>query len=258
MSSHESQPCIQPLKYTIHSSSHNIPPYTAHNIVHNEPSSIDSRWSTHCPLTTSTSVTSTTNNNNNATSFSYHHHHHTTISTHQHQQYQPIQKFIVLKLEHNNNNNDNNNNDDDGPCIVRTITFGKYHRLHPCNMKEFKVYGCSDPVLTNQSSFHCLLHSKLRNDTKSEVFPLRSSFKHAHYGTINIPVHYLKIEALSTWSPHNYPSIWHIALHGWVVSGDSDSSSDSDGDRQQLSSSSSSMIQHDTQKFNMVCTLDLI
>lgn len=31
------------------------------------------------------------------------------------------------------------------PCIVRTITFGKHARAHPCNLKEFKVWGSLAP-----------------------------------------------------------------------------------------------------------------
>ncbi|KAI3487215.1 hypothetical protein L1887_48925 [Cichorium endivia] len=41
-----------------------------------------------------------------------------------------VQKqYIILKL--------------DKPSVVRSITFGKYHKPHPCNLRDFKVYGAT-------------------------------------------------------------------------------------------------------------------
>jgi hypothetical protein len=50
---------------------------------------------------------------------------------------------------------------------TETITFGKYHKVHVCNLKEFKVFGGIDPNHMTE-----LLHSGLRNDTEPETFAL--------------------------------------------------------------------------------------
>jgi muskelin len=62
-------------------------------------------------------------------------------------------QYLLLKLDH--------------ISVVQTITFGKYHKVHVCNLKEFKVFGGIDP---NQLSE--LLHSGLRNDSEPETFAL--------------------------------------------------------------------------------------
>ena len=36
-------------------------------------------------------------------------------------------QYLILKL--------------DKPAILRKIHFGKYHKAHPCNLKDFKIYG---------------------------------------------------------------------------------------------------------------------
>ena len=50
------------------------------------------------------------------------------------------------------------------PVILSSILFGKYHKMHVCNLKEFKVFGgmSEDKVVE-------LLHSGLRNDDQPEV-----------------------------------------------------------------------------------------
>ena len=49
-----------------------------------------------------------------------------------------------------------------------TITFGKYHKVHVCNLKEFKVYGGLE--LNNMTE---VLHAGLRNDSEPEAFSLK-------------------------------------------------------------------------------------
>ena len=56
----------------------------------------------------------------------------------------------------------------DKMSIVDTITFGKYHKVHVCNLKEFKVFGGLD-----QSNLTELLHCGLRNDSEMETFQLK-------------------------------------------------------------------------------------
>lgn len=54
---------------------------------------------------------------------------------------------------------------------TETITFGKYHKVHVCNLKEFKVFGGQDP-----DNLLLLLHAGLRNDTEPETFSLKHIF----------------------------------------------------------------------------------
>lgn len=53
------------------------------------------------------------------------------------------------------------------PAIVTAITFGKYHKVHVCNLREFKIkIGLKSPATIK------VLDSGLKNDTDSESFPL--------------------------------------------------------------------------------------
>jgi hypothetical protein len=99
-------------------------------------------------------------------------------------------QFITLKL--------------DKPCIVQFITFGKYHKVHVCNLKEFKVYGGMDPA--NMSE---LLHAGLRNDTENETFPLLHKANHLLF-----PCLYIKICPLLAWGANFNFSIWFVQLDG--------------------------------------------
>lgn len=67
-------------------------------------------------------------------------------------------QYIILKLEQ--------------PAVVRLILFGKFQKAHPCNLKDFKVYGgpVADP---NSGMWMRLLRAGLRNDAKAEEFSLR-------------------------------------------------------------------------------------
>lgn len=53
-------------------------------------------------------------------------------------------------------------------AVIQTITFGKFHKAHVCNLKEFKVYGGVSP-----DSLVELLHAGLRNDPEPETFTLK-------------------------------------------------------------------------------------
>ncbi|KAJ3185891.1 hypothetical protein HK101_009778 [Irineochytrium annulatum] len=99
-------------------------------------------------------------------------------------------QFITIKL--------------DQVSIVQTITFGKYHKVHVCNLKEFKVYGGLNP-----NNMIELLHSGLRNDTEPETF----SLKHKANNVI-FPCQYIKICPLLAHGPNFNFSIWYIELRG--------------------------------------------
>ncbi|KCV71755.1 hypothetical protein H696_01176 [Fonticula alba] len=128
----------------------------------------------------------------------------------------------------------------DRPSIVSAISFGKYHKPHVCNLREFIVYGGLTPDCEYQ-----LLHDGLNNDGNTETFPLiydkpvpalestsvnfqvktlgasgsqdservpRSAFD--DYEPLLLPVKYIKIEPLQSFGPNYNFSIWHVKLHG--------------------------------------------
>lgn len=113
-------------------------------------------------------------------------------------------QFITLRLQ--------------TPAIVKRIKFGKYTKVHVCNLKEFKIYGglkvpavlccppgrirlacCPLPPPLSRHVPRCwcllqpegmleLLHSGLRNDSEAEVFDL----VHVTEG-VEFPVEYIKV-----------------------------------------------------------------
>ncbi|KAI8849074.1 Muskelin N-terminus-domain-containing protein [Chytridium lagenaria] len=82
----------------------------------------------------------------------------------------------------------------DKVSIVHTITFGKYYKIHVCNLKEFKVFGGLNP-----NNMIELLHSGLRNDSEPETFSLK-------YKTNDVifPCQYIK--------SHRF--IWYVEVRG--------------------------------------------
>jgi hypothetical protein len=54
----------------------------------------------------------------------------------------------------------------------------------------------------------------LKNDSSAETFPLKHVIHHRQYNTIYLPTKFIKIEAISAWASHNYPSIWFVSLTG--------------------------------------------
>ncbi|KAJ7130841.1 Muskelin N-terminus-domain-containing protein [Mycena crocata] len=93
----------------------------------------------------------------------------------------------------------------DNLAVVQTITFGKFASVHPCNMKDFKVFaGPSEDTLIE------VLHSNLKNDTHAESFEL----KHVNEQGILTPFRYVKIMPLNSHGNSFHISIWHISLKG--------------------------------------------
>ena len=58
-------------------------------------------------------------------------------------------------------------------AVVKSITFGKYHKVHVCNSKEFKIYAGLEPDKIDK----LVLHAGLRNDTEPETFQLKHLFQ---------------------------------------------------------------------------------
>ncbi|ORX50570.1 hypothetical protein DM01DRAFT_1384804 [Hesseltinella vesiculosa] len=90
------------------------------------------------------------------------------------------------------------------PVVAQSITFGKFHRAHVCNLKEFKVYG--GPNFENMME---LLHAGLKNDTELESFELRTHSNHMVF-----PIQYLKIVPLATFGANFNYSIWYVQVQG--------------------------------------------
>ncbi|KAJ3076625.1 Muskelin 1, intracellular mediator containing kelch motif [Podochytrium sp. JEL0797] len=99
-------------------------------------------------------------------------------------------QYITLKL--------------DAVAVVQSITFGKYHKVHVCNMREFKIYGGLTPDNMTE-----LLHAGLRNDSEAETF----SLKHKMNGVV-FPCQYIKIAPHLAWGPNFNFSIWYVELRG--------------------------------------------
>ncbi|KAJ3265912.1 Muskelin 1, intracellular mediator containing kelch motif [Chytriomyces hyalinus] len=99
-------------------------------------------------------------------------------------------QYITLKL--------------DRICVVQTITFGKYHKVHVCNLKEFKVFGGLSP--NNMTE---LLHAGLRNDSEAETFSLKHKVN-----DVVFPCQYIKIAPHLAWGPNFNFSIWFVELKG--------------------------------------------
>ncbi|KAG1683384.1 Muskelin [Nymphon striatum] len=105
-------------------------------------------------------------------------------------------QFITLKLEK--------------PALVEKITFGKYEKIHVCNLKKFKVFG----GLEDENMVE-LLDNGLKNDSVAETFILRHTI-----GNNMIPSRFIKIVPIQSWGPSFNFSIWHIELEGnndWSV-----------------------------------------
>ncbi|XP_074644616.1 muskelin-like isoform X2 [Tubulanus polymorphus] len=99
-------------------------------------------------------------------------------------------QFLLLKLEQ--------------PCIVKTITFGKYEKTHVCNLKKFKVFG----GLTDDNMLE-LLESGLKNDHQEETFYLKHTIEENSF-----PCKYIKIVPIQSWGPSFNFSIWYVQLNG--------------------------------------------
>lgn len=100
----------------------------------------------------------------------------------------------------------------ESPSIVKTIKFGKFEKIHVCNLKRFKIYG----GMTDTCPIK-LLESGLKNDSIPETFRLQPLID-GH----NIPCRFIKIVPLQCWGPNFNFSIWFVELMGiddWSIVG---------------------------------------
>ncbi|KAG1459111.1 hypothetical protein G6F56_006236 [Rhizopus delemar] len=99
-------------------------------------------------------------------------------------------QYVILKLER--------------PVVACEILFGKFHRPHVCNLKEFKVFGGLEPDNLNE-----VLHAGLNNNTETEAFPIRYT-----YDNMIFPVQYIKISPMATFGTSFNYSIWYVEVKG--------------------------------------------
>ncbi|KAF1802153.1 Muskelin N-terminus-domain-containing protein [Mucor lusitanicus] len=99
-------------------------------------------------------------------------------------------QYVTIKLEK--------------PAVACEILFGKFHRSHVCNLKEFKIYGGLDPHDMKE-----LLHKGLTDDNKAETFPIRYT-----YNNLIFPIQYVKITPLATFGANFNYSIWYVEVRG--------------------------------------------
>ncbi|KAK4054099.1 hypothetical protein OIV83_001124 [Microbotryomycetes sp. JL201] len=97
------------------------------------------------------------------------------------------------------------------PSIVHKIGFGKYQKVHPCNLFEFTVAGGMSP---DPRYMEPLLYAGLRNDTNKELFDLPTTVEGTDGTSAPLPCRYIRIEALSAHSANYNVSIWHLWLEG--------------------------------------------
>ncbi|KAI0675370.1 Muskelin N-terminus-domain-containing protein [Trametes maxima] len=91
--------------------------------------------------------------------------------------------------------------------VLKSITFGKFHKTHPCNMKDFKVL-----VGANEDNMTEVLRAGLKNDTTPETFSIRSTNRVG----LPFPTRYVEIVPLSVHGQNFNTSIWHVSFSGIV------------------------------------------
>ena len=82
-----------------------------------------------------------------------------------------------------------------------TITFGKYLRSHPCNIRELKIYAGLSHNMKNMSLIYW---GGLKNDSVAETFEVVCRNREG----IVMPAEYICIEPISAHSSNYNVSIW--------------------------------------------------
>lgn len=104
---------------------------------------------------------------------------------------EPGPQWVLVKLEK--------------PSIVKSVLFGKYHKTHPCNVRDFEIHIGMEP-----DKMTLALRDRLQNNGVWESYHLRWRDDD---GT-PIATRYVKIMPISTHHPSFHPTLWHVALHG--------------------------------------------
>ncbi|KAJ1982847.1 hypothetical protein H4R34_001576 [Dimargaris verticillata] len=94
----------------------------------------------------------------------------------------------------------------DRPCLLQSITFGKFTRKHVCNLKEFRILAAA-----TENQWVEVLHSGLRDDSEPETFTVRHTLRGAG---LPMPVTWIKIIPLMTYDIKFNFSVWYVELRG--------------------------------------------
>ncbi|UZJ52511.1 hypothetical protein CBS101457_001831 [Exobasidium rhododendri] len=195
------------LRYSIVEASSYSGVYEPHNILYDRPHDLGSRWSGAAVASIAPSVmSSSSNGSGNGVG---------TPSGSSQRSSSPLyggkpgsrysgkssplpddKQYIILQL--------------DKPSILKKIFFGKYHKAHPCNLKDFKVYGSQTTKDPHSNAWVRILRGGLRNDSHMEFFETKWKTSEG----VPFPVRYVKLVPLATHSPNYNFSVWHIALEG--------------------------------------------
>lgn len=105
-------------------------------------------------------------------------------------------QYIILKL--------------DKLSILRKMHFGKFYKSHPCNLKDFKVYGNASTRDPHSKAWVRILRGGLKNDAIPEVFDTRWTTAEG----VPFPCRYVKLVPLATHLPNYNFSVWYVALEG--------------------------------------------
>lgn len=97
-----------------------------------------------------------------------------------------LDQYIVLRLK--------------SPAVLTTISFGKYCKIHVCNVKELKVYSDGFEIL----------RCSLRNDTEKETYNLEYTTGNTYLISTKI-----KICPMSSWGMNFNYSLWYVELRGY-------------------------------------------
>lgn len=97
-----------------------------------------------------------------------------------------LDQYIVLKLKQ--------------PAVLTTISFGKYCKIHVCNVRELKVYSDDFEILK----------CSLKNDTEKETYNLAYTT-----GNTYLISQKIRICPLSSWGMNFNYSLWYVELRGY-------------------------------------------
>lgn len=89
------------------------------------------------------------------------------------------------------------------PSLVVTATFGKYSKMHVCNVKKMKI-----SVSDNNAAYREVFYGGLRNDTDTETFNLQTMDDEFFVAQ------YVRIEPLAAWGINFNYSLWFVELRG--------------------------------------------
>jgi hypothetical protein len=90
-------------------------------------------------------------------------------------------------------------------AVIKSLVFGKFHKPHVCNLREFRVLAGMTPDKMVE-----VFHGGLENNTEMETIALSYRTKN---GAI-LPVRFLKIIPHASYQKDFPYSVWYLEVHG--------------------------------------------